>query len=158
VIVGPDGSVVELNADADGEVTMTDSEGSVVMEQDGDSMTISGEDGDASYSVGGDVPAEFPSSIELPDGATVASSSVIGDPSTAGGGVLLSLVVPGDIGDVAAAAAAGVAAGGYSEISKTETAEAHFYLYEGNGQSVTLSVSPDGSGGQVVVYSIGANS
>lgn len=159
VIVGPDGSVVEMNSDGDGDLTMTDGDGAVVMQQDGDSMTISGDDGDAAYSVGGDVPAEFPSSITLPEGATVASSTVIGDPTAPGGGVMLSLVVPGDLGDVAAAATTGVEAGGYSEISKTETGDGHFYLYEGNGQSVTLSVSPDGagSGGQLVVYSVGAN-
>lgn len=159
VIVGPDGSVVEIAADGDGDVTMTDGDGSVVMQQDGESMTISGDDGDAAFNVGGDVPAEFPSSIALPEGATVASSTVIGDPTAPGGGVMLSLVVPGDLGDVAAAATAGVEAGGYSEISTTETGDGHFYLFEGNGQSVTLSVSPDGagSGGQLVVYSIGAN-
>ena len=159
VIVGPDGSVVEIAADGDGDLTMTDGDGSVVIDQDGDSMTISGDDGDATYSAGGDVPAEFPGSITLPAGATVAASTVIGDPGTPGGGVMLSLVVAGDLGDVAAAATAGVEAGGYSEISTTETGDGHFYLFEGDGQSVTLSVSPDGagSGGQLVVYSIGAN-
>jgi hypothetical protein len=157
VIVGPDGSVVEVNADADGEITMTDGDGSVVMQQDDESMTISGAEGDATYSVGGELPAEFPSSIELPDGATVASSTVIGDPSAPGGGVMISLLAPGDLADVAAAAAAGVEAGGYSQVSKTEVAEGHFYLYEGNGQSVTLSVSPDGAGsGQLVVYNVSA--
>jgi hypothetical protein len=157
VIVGPDGSVVEIAADGDGDVTMTDGDGSVVMQQDGESMTISGDDGDAAFNVGGDVPAEFPSSIALPEGATVASSTVIGDPSAPGGGVMISLLAPGDLADVAAAAAAGVEAGGYSQVSKTEVAEGHFYLYEGNGQSVTLSVSPDGAGsGQLVVYNVSA--
>ncbi len=157
VIVDADGNVVNVQGGPDGDMTVTDGNGSVLVEQDGDTMTISGDDGDATITTSGDVPAEFPAAIELPGNATVAGSTVFGDPATAGGMVMLNLIVPGSLGDVAAAAAAGVTAGGYTQVSKTETPDGHFYVYEGNGQSLSLAVAADSaSGGQMVAYSVSA--
>jgi hypothetical protein len=157
VIVGSDGSVVEVNADGDGDVTMTDGNGSVVMEQDGETMRITGDEGDATISSGGDVPAQFPAAIALPDGAVVVGSAVFGDPSTPGGLVTLNLTVPGTTADVAAVAAAGISSAGYTQASATELPDAHLYSFEGDGQTVTLTVTADAaSGGQLVSYSVGA--
>lgn len=159
VIVGPDGSVVQVEAGADGDLTVTGADGSVVASQDGDTLTIAGDEGDMTVTSGTEIPAEFPAAIALPDGATVSGSTVLGDPSAPGGMVMLNLVVPGALADVAAAAAAGVTAAGYSQISTTESADGHFTVFEGNGQSVSLAVAPDSaSGGQMVTYSIAAGS
>lgn len=157
VIVGPDGQTVNVDADSNGDMTVTDENGSVVVEQDGDDMTITGADGETTFSSSGEVPAEFPPGIVLPEGAAVSGSSVVGDLSTAGGMVMLYLTVPGELGDVAGAVTSGVAAGGYTEQSKTETPEGSFYVYSGNGQALSVTVtSDDASGGIVVAYTVTA--
>lgn len=155
VIVGADGETINVDADDAGNMTITDGSGSVVVQQDGDDGTFTGDDGDTTFTTSGEVPAEFPSGIALPDGAIVSGSTVVGDLSTPGGMVMLYVTVPGELTDVAAAATRGVAAGGYTEQSRTETPDGSFYVYSGNGHAVSLTVSPDAaSGGVVAAYTI----
>lgn len=154
-IVGADGQVVNVDADDNGDMTVTDASGSVVVEQDGDTMTISGEDGDATFSSGGDLPAEFPSDIELPEGSTVSGSSVMGDPAS-GGMVIVTVTVPGDLESVSEAAVAGIAAAGYTETARTQTAEGGYYAFERDAMVVNLITALDGTAGTVALsYSVG---
>ena len=155
VIVGADGKVVNVQSGADGDMTVTEGDGAVVIQQDGDTTMITGDDGAATFTTGSEVPAVFPAAIKLPANATVAGSTVIGDPSSPDGVVMLNLLVPGGLADVAQAVTAGVSAAGYAAVSKTEAPESHYYLYEGNGQSVAAVVTSDtASGGQLVAYTV----
>ncbi|HWL43082.1 MAG TPA: hypothetical protein VNQ73_09070 [Ilumatobacter sp.] len=149
VMVGADGQVVNIDNRGDGNLTVTDGDGATVVDQDGDTMTISGPDGSATFTTGSGVPAEFPSGIDLPAGAAVTASSVI--PDTGGTSVALTLTAPGDLAGVSASATEGVAAAGYTETMKTETADGNWYMYEGNGQVVALTTAPDPASGRITV-------
>jgi hypothetical protein len=143
----PEGSMV-INADGDGNIQIdaAGDDGSVHIEGSGDDVVIETPDGTMVASGNGELPADFPSSIPVPDGASYTSTSSMAGPD--GTTYILSGTVDGDFQAATDAFVAALEGSGFTQQSMTTTPDGTFFGYVSAEWNVSGGMYPatDGSG------------
>lgn len=143
----PDGSIV-MNEDGNGNVSIQGegSDGDVAIDmQEGGETIVSTPDG--VFSSTGELPADFPSTIPLPEGLAVASSSSMSDDDS---GTIFSVngTVDGGIADVTDAYVAALEAAGFTKQSITTSPDGTIIGYVSDEWTVSGGIFVDPNGGE----------
>lgn len=117
--------------------------GDVDVDLDGEEFKV--ETSDGTFSMGGDVPEDFPAEVPLLDGeVTVASST--------GDGWAVMLEVDGAHAEVATAAADAILDAGFTEEGRTTAQDYLLLVAAGDDYELTLTVAPvDSEGSRTTV-------
>jgi hypothetical protein len=133
---------VEFEASEDGSFTVTGPEGSVLMESDGDGMTIT--DGDQTFETGtsAELPEDFPADLPRPEGNLISASRL-----ASGEGVTFILSYEGDaaaLGEVYESLTTDLVAAGFRSAFETSDANGMSAQLTDDTTTVTFSGMVDG--------------
>ena len=126
-------------------------EGTLTVEQDGDSITVDSSEGSATITgEGGELPEDWPAVVSVPEGGEILSSASVSDTGQAGW--TASINYPDSSAeDVAKEMADSLEGSGFTSVAQYTTGDGFAASYQGSGLMVSTAVTVDGDGATMIV-------
>jgi hypothetical protein len=131
--------------------TIVTDEGTLTVEQDGDSITVESSEGSATITgEGGELPEGWPAVVSVPDGGEILSTASVSETGQAGW--TASINYPDSRPEeVAEEMAESLEGSGFTSVAEFTTEDGVAASYQGSGLMVSSAVTADGDGATMIV-------